>query len=143
MEGNEMKKYLLTALFIGLLFTLAACGEDDGNASTEAENTGNEAVEQTEDTAASEDAVNEINLVSTNFSLGDEDVYTVKAGEEVTITHTNEEGHHGIAIDEFDVDIEGDGEATFIPDEPGEYEIYCNIFCGEGHEDMVVTLVVV
>lgn len=138
-----MKKFLLTALFIGLLITLAACGGDDDNASTEAEDTANETAEQTEDTAVSGETVNEINLISTNFSFGDEDAYTVKAGEEVTITHTNEEGHHGIAIDEFDVNIEGDGEATFIPEEPGEYEIYCNVFCGEGHDDMVVTLVVV
>jgi len=138
-----MKKYILTALFIGLLITLAACSGDDGEASTGAEDNSNKSAEQTENTTEAGETVNEINLISTNFSLGDEDVFTVKAGEEVTITHTNEEGHHGIAIDEFDVDIEGDGEATFIPDEPGEYEIYCNIFCGEGHEDMVVTLVVV
>ncbi|WP_235000438.1 cupredoxin domain-containing protein [Virgibacillus dakarensis] len=49
---------------------------------------------------------------------------------------------HGLAIDDFDVNIEGDGNATFTPDKPGEYTIYCSIPCGQGHSDMTSTLVV-
>src|SRR5690625_4874235 len=80
-------------------------------------------------------------IVATNWDF-DQAEYTVTAGEEVKITLVNEEGMHGIAIDGLDVDIQGDGDATFIPEEPGEYKIYCNIPCGQGHNDMVSTLIV-
>lgn len=87
------------------------------------------------------EVTNEVNIVATDFEFN-QDKFVVQSGEEVTITLTNEEGHHGIAINELGVKIEGDGEAVIIPEDPGEYEIYCNIFCGEGHAEMVATLVV-
>ncbi|WP_235793331.1 cytochrome C oxidase subunit II [Virgibacillus salidurans] len=90
--------------------------------------------------SSGESAANEVNITATNFDLGEG--YTVPAGAEVTLTLTNEEGMHGISIDEFDMHLEGEGETTFIPEEPGEYTIYCNIPCGEGHDDMTTTLVV-
>ena len=139
-----MKKGLLAILFIGLLFSLVACGGDEnGSASEEADNTKTTA-EQSNETSASDESVevtNEVNLVATDFEFN-QDKFVVQSGEEVTITLTNEEGHHGIAINELGVKIEGDGEAVIIPEDPGEYEIYCNIFCGEGHAEMVATLVV-
>lgn len=124
-----MKKNILATLFLGLILVLAACSGDDG--------------EQPEDTIAQEGSTtsNQVDIVATNFDLGQAE-YTVNAGEEVTITLKNEEGMHGIAIDELDVSIEGNGEATFTPDEPGEYTIYCNIPCGQGHADMISTLIV-
>ncbi|MBR3118247.1 cupredoxin domain-containing protein [Oceanobacillus profundus] len=139
-----MKKGLLAILFIGLLFSLVACGGDEnGSASEEADNTKTTA-EQSNETSASDESVevtNEVNIVATDFEFN-QDKFVVQSGEEVTITLTNEEGHHGIAINELGVKIEGDGEAVIIPEDPGEYEIYCNIFCGEGHAEMVATLVV-
>ncbi|MDO6451419.1 cupredoxin domain-containing protein [Oceanobacillus profundus] len=139
-----MKKGLLSILFIGLLFSLVACGGDEnGSASEEADNTKTTA-EQSNETSASDESVevtNEVNIVATDFEFN-QDKFVVQSGEEVTITLTNEEGHHGIAINELGVKIEGDGEAVIIPEDPGEYEIYCNIFCGEGHAEMVATLVV-
>ena len=139
-----MKKGLLAILFIGLLFSLVACGGDEnGSASEEADNTKTTA-EQSNETSASDESVevtNEVNIVATDFEFN-QDKFVVQSGEEVTITLTNEEGHHGIAINERGVKIAGDGEAVIIPEDPGEYEIYCNIFCGEGHAEMVATLVV-
>ncbi|MFS0752823.1 hypothetical protein [Oceanobacillus sp. 1P07AA] len=49
---------------------------------------------------------------------------------------------HGLAIDDLDVRIDGGGDAVFTPEKPGEYAIYCSIPCGEGHNDMVSTLIV-
>src|SRR5699024_3461867 len=97
----------------------------------------NEPATETEDATAT----NDLEIIATNWAL-DPTEYTVTAGEEVTITLVNEEGMHGIAIDDLDVKIDGDGEATFTPTEPGEYTIYCSIPCGEGHDDMVSTLIV-
>ncbi len=143
-----MKKGLLFSLLLSLILVLAACGGDDGDTSSDPSNqTGTDSTEESadeaDDSAASDEAAanNEITVVGSNFEF-DQDEYVVQSGEEVTLTFVNEEGNHGISIDEFNVNIQGDGEATFVPEEPGEYKIYCNIFCGEGHEDMVATLVV-
>lgn len=128
-----MKKWLLATVLLSVLFVLAACGGKDSS----------DATGQVENTPPSETSTvsNEINITGINFEF-DQSEYTVKAGEEVTITYKNEEGMHGIAIDELDMDIKGDGEATFTPTEPGEYTIYCNIPCGAGHADMKSTLIV-
>ncbi|MBP1968477.1 cytochrome c oxidase subunit 2 [Virgibacillus natechei] len=123
-----MKKSLLATLFLGLVLILAACGGGDSSEPASGEDAG------------AGDAANEVNITATNFDLG-EDV-TVPAGEEISLTLTNEEGMHGISIDELDVHLDGEGETTFTADEPGKYTIYCNIPCGEGHDDMVTTLIV-
>ncbi|SET03425.1 cytochrome c oxidase subunit 2 [Oceanobacillus limi] len=123
-----MKKILFATILFSLIFALAACGGE------EADQSSNNATGDNAD-------VTQLDISATNFDLGQEE-YTVNAGEEVKITLTNEEGMHGISIDEFDVHIEGEGEATFTPDEPGEYTIYCNIPCGNGHGEMQTTLVV-
>lgn len=87
------------------------------------------------------EATNELHIHATNFEF-DQEKYVVKAGEEVTINFTSDEGYHGLAIDEFRVHISGRGKATFTPDKPGEYKIYCHIYCGHGHERMIATLIV-
>ena len=127
-----MKKGLLTVLALGLVLFLAACGGSDNGDSGDTENT---------DNGSSGTASNELNITASNFEF-DQDEYTVAAGEEVSVSLANEEGMHGISVDEFDVNIEGEGEATFTPEEPGEYTIYCSVPCGEGHADMQSTLVV-
>lgn len=137
-----MRKGLLATILFGLILVLAACG---GNDDSGTEDTGgNDATEQEQagDNGTAEDTTNnDLDITATNFEF-DEEAYTVQAGEEVKIALTNEDGMHGLAIDDFDVNIEGDGEATFTPDEPGEYTIYCSIPCGQGHDDMTSTLVV-
>ena len=124
-----LRKNILFALFLGFVLILAACSEDD--------------TDQQVDSSSQEDSptANQVDIIASNFEL-DPVENTVKAGEEVKITLTNDEGMHGLAIDEFDVNIQGDREATFTPDEPGEYTIYCNIPCGQGHAEMISTLIV-
>ncbi|MGX4670668.1 cytochrome C oxidase subunit II [Cerasibacillus sp. JNUCC 74] len=123
-----MKKVLLSAVLL-FLFFLAACGDEDDS-------------EQANGTDATEsNATNQIDMTATNFTF-DKPEYVVNAGEEITISLTNEEGQHGIGINEFDVNIQGNGKVTFTPNEPGEYTIYCNVPCGEGHADMKSTLTV-
>lgn len=136
-----MKKGILVTILFGLILALAACG--GGNSDSNTTKTGQDAAEETESTSSSEEPVinNDFEIKATNFEF-DQAEYTVKAGEEVKISLVNDEGMHGISIDDLDVNIEGDGEATFTPEEPGEYTIYCNIPCGQGHSDMVSTLIV-
>lgn len=128
-----MKRWLLTAVFFSIMVVLAACGGSGDN----------DTIEQADDPGSSEESAtnNNVDIVATNWEF-DQEKYTVDAGEKVTITLSNEEGMHGISIDGTDVAIDGDGQATFTPDEPGEYTIRCSIPCGQGHADMTSTLVV-
>lgn len=131
-----MKKILFALLF-SLVLVLAACGGDDSE--SKESDTSSDTEQSTE--TATPDPNNEVNIVASNFEF-DKDVYAVKAGEEVKVSLTNDEGMHGIIIEGLDVTIDGEGEATFTPTEPGEYKILCSIMCGEGHGEMVSTLVV-
>lgn len=136
-----MKKGFLATIFLGLILVLAACGgsNNDGNTNDGVDNS----AEQTEDSSSSENttANNDFEIKATNWDF-DQAEYVVEAGEEVNVTLVNEEGMHGIAIDDLDVKVDGDGEATFTPTEPGEYKIYCSVPCGQGHDDMTSTLIV-
>lgn len=126
-----MKKGLLVMLALGIVLFLAACGGDDSSDSGDADG----------DTSTESSSGNEMNVTATNFEFNQGE-YTVTAGEEVSVSLTSDEGMHGLAIDEFDVNIEGEGDATFTPKEPGEYTIYCSVPCGQGHADMKSTLIV-
>jgi len=136
-----VKKGFLATIFLGLILVLAACGgsNNDGNTNDGVDNS----AEQTEDSSSSENttANNDFEIKATNWDF-DQAEYVVEAGEEVNVTLVNEEGMHGIAIDDLDVKVDGDGEATFTPTEPGEYKIYCSVPCGQGHDDMTSTLIV-
>ncbi|WP_078593145.1 MULTISPECIES: cupredoxin domain-containing protein [Evansella] len=127
-----MKKRIITIISMGLVLLLAACGGEEDINSTDIQtgNAGNSEANSVSET---------VDLKADNWDF-DQDTYVVSAGE-VTINLSNEEGYHGIAVEGTDIEIEGDGSATASL-EPGEYTIYCNIPCGEGHDDMVATLIV-
>ena len=71
---------------------------------------------------------------------------TVRKGTPVVIEITSEDRLHGFSLPAFGV--RGDvapGEVTriaFTPDKVGMFEYLCDIFCGEGHEDVTGTLIV-
>jgi len=76
--------------------------------------------------------------------------FTVKEGDEVSLTVTNIEGVrdviHGVAIPEHDVHLsiapQDTREATFTVDEPGVYWIYCTYFCSALHLEMRSRMIV-
>ncbi|MGM7700792.1 hypothetical protein ACSVDE_03645 [Pseudalkalibacillus sp. Hm43] len=87
-------------------------------------------------------AVTVINVEADNWSFNKE-VYKVFAGKKITINFKSVEGNHGLGIRGIDsVNIEGEGSVKLTL-EPGEYQIYCTIPCGEGHKDMIATLIAV
>jgi len=71
---------------------------------------------------------------------------TVKKGEPVVIEITSEDVKHGFSLQDFKVraSIEPGKTATvrFTPDKAGRFTFACDVFCGDGHEDMSGTLVV-
>ncbi len=68
------------------------------------------------------------------------DTLTVKKGDLVKITIENEDGTHGMRLQDFGVeDMEY---IEFTPDKTGTFTWYCNNFCGSGHSSMSGTLIV-
>ncbi|HKO08792.1 MAG TPA: cupredoxin domain-containing protein [Alphaproteobacteria bacterium] len=73
-------------------------------------------------------------------------VVTVKKGVPVVIEITSLDRLHGFKLPAFNVRADvNPGEVarvTFTPNEAGEFDFLCDIFCGDGHEDVTGTLVV-
>ncbi|SHG56296.1 cupredoxin domain-containing protein [Ornithinibacillus halophilus] len=124
--------------------SLLTVNPPEGQADVEEEATEEEAEESVD--LSNVETNQTINLIAKNFSFEGENgekTFYVKAGEEVTLNLTNDEGMHGVVIHDLDVQLDEEGTVTFTPTEPGEYEILCSIFCGTGHGDMKANVVVV
>ena len=75
------------------------------------------------------------------------DPLVVTAGERVRLRVKSRDVEHGMMIPEIDFSSTmpvGDAkDVEFIaPASPGEYPVFCNVFCGTGHGSMKGTLVV-
>ena len=72
---------------------------------------------------------------------------TVKKGLPVTLELVSQDRHHGFKLAEFHLraDIKAGvvEKLRFIPDKAGTFTFFCDVFCGDGHEDMSGTLKVV
>ncbi len=91
---------------------------------------------------AQEEAKNKLQIVANNWEF-DQKTYTVQAGSTLQVELLNKQGIHGIEIEGLNISLQGTEltkEVTF--DTPGEYKIVCIVLCGEGHVEMVSTLVV-
>jgi cytochrome c oxidase subunit 2 len=72
---------------------------------------------------------------------------TIPVGEPTTLRLTSTSGVHGVKSDELGIPMTTipNGklvEITFTPKKAGTYVIHCQIFCGPGHADMTLTVVV-
>ncbi|MBI2665578.1 cupredoxin domain-containing protein [Candidatus Woesearchaeota archaeon] len=74
-------------------------------------------------------------------------VIKVKQGEEVTLKIVGVSGYHGISIPELGVSSEGitagqETSVAFTADKKGSFKFRCNVYCGDGHRNMVGQLIV-
>lgn len=121
-----MKRMYGVVLFAALVLVISSCASEGSNGETEDAN-----------------GIQKLDIQATNFEYnGGQEEFVVQAGQEVTIEFESAENTHGLAIDEFDIDIQERGKATFTPEKPGEYSIYCSVFCGDGHSSMQTKLIV-
>ena len=71
---------------------------------------------------------------------------TVTAGKPVVLVLTSEDRIHGFKMPDFglrtDIVPGQETRVTLTPDKPGTFTFFCDVFCGDGHEDMEGTLVV-
>ncbi len=88
----------------------------------------------------------DVNMLALQFAFLPTTV-EVPAGSEVTFYVTSPDVIHGMQLEGTNVNtmvIPGEvAEITVEFDEPGEYGIVCNEFCGAGHHDMEGLLTVV
>jgi cytochrome c oxidase subunit 2 len=71
---------------------------------------------------------------------------TAKLGQPVILVLTSEDRIHGFKMPDFglrtDIVPGQETRVTLTPDKAGSFTFFCDIFCGDGHEDMEGTLVV-
>ena len=88
---------------------------------------------------------NEVSIAASKFEFTPETV-KAKVGQPLTFVLTSFDRIHGFKMPEFGIraDIIPDQETrvTITPTKAGSFVFFCDIFCGDGHEDMSGTLVV-
>lgn len=68
------------------------------------------------------------------------DTITVNKGDRVKINIDNTDTTHGIRIPDYNV--KGEKWVEFTADKSGEFDFFCNVFCGTGHMEMQGKLIV-
>ncbi len=87
-----------------------------------------------------------IRLSASTFEFKPNEIL-VKKGVPVTLELISQDRHHGFKLAEFHLraDIKPGvvEKVRFVPDKIGKFTFICDVFCGDGHEEMSGTLTVV
>ncbi|HUS13334.1 MAG TPA: cupredoxin domain-containing protein [Pyrinomonadaceae bacterium] len=87
----------------------------------------------------------EIHITAKKFEFTP-DTITVKKGESVVLVVSSQDRKHGFNLRAFGIRADIDPGATarirFTPNKTGKFTFSCDVFCGEGHEDMTGTIIV-
>ena len=90
-------------------------------------------------------AEKEIHITAKKFEFTPGTI-TLKKGEPVVLVFSSEDRKHGFNLRAFgirtDVNPGGTARIQFTPNKTGTFTFSCDVFCGEGHEDMTGTMVV-
>jgi len=88
---------------------------------------------------------NEVSVAASKFEFTPETV-KAKIGQPLTFVLTSLDRIHGFKMPDFGIrtDIIPDRETrlTITPQKTGAFAFFCDVFCGDGHEEMSGTLVV-
>ena len=87
----------------------------------------------------------EIHITAKKFDFTP-DTITLKKGEPVVLVVSSQDRKHGFNLRAFGIRADVNPGATaripFTHDKTGKFTFSCDVFCGEGHEDMTGTIVV-
>ena len=65
---------------------------------------------------------------------------TVKKGVPVILELTSKDRHHGFKLEQFQVQVDikpgAVEQVRLVPNKTGTFTYFCDVFCGDGHEDM-------
>lgn len=65
---------------------------------------------------------------------------TVKKGVPVLLELTSKDRHHGFKLSQFQIQADIKPGAVehvrLVPNKTGTFTFFCDVFCGDGHEDM-------
>ena len=90
-------------------------------------------------------AEREIHITAKKFEFTP-DTITLKKGEPVVLVLSSQDRKHGFNLRAFGIRADiNPGETAriqFNPNKTGKFTFSCDVFCGEGHEDMTGTIVV-
>ncbi len=131
-----MKKLLVCAMGLALVFSMSACGDKNNNTPVET------AAPDAGETAAPSGEMKEITFTATEFKF-DQEEYKLAVGDKVKFTLDNEAGVHGVTISELGVNLDDENLSQEVTlDKAGTYTIKCSIMCGTGHGSMKSSLIV-
>ena len=87
-----------------------------------------------------------IRITASSFEFKPNEI-TVRKGVPVLLELTSQDRHHGfkLAVFHIRVDVKPgvNEDVRFIPNKAGTFTFFCDVFCGDGHEDMSGTIKVV
>ena len=94
---------------------------------------------------AQETAPRVVEISAKRFEFNPKQI-TLKRGEKVTIRLVSTDRAHGLLIKPLGVDLDADdgkpGQITITPDAAGTYPAICDHYCGSGHGNMKMTVIV-
>jgi len=87
-----------------------------------------------------------VHISASSFEFKPSEI-TVKKGVPVVLEIASQDHHHGFRLSEFhlraDIQPGITEKIRFVPDKSGKFNFLCDVFCGEGHEEMSGTLTVI
>ena len=87
----------------------------------------------------------EVSVAASKFEFHPSKV-TAKRGQPLVLVLTSEDRIHGFKMPDFglrsDIVPGQETRVPLMPDKPGSFTFFCDVFCGDGHEDMDGTLVI-
>lgn len=87
-----------------------------------------------------------IRISASNFEFKPNEI-VVRKGVPVTLELVSRDRHHGFKLAQFklraDIQPGAVEKVQFVPDKTGTFTFICDVFCGDGHEEMSGTLRVI